>query len=97
MAMGVSIYRSLLAAGYSEGVARRGSAALRHSQVLQRAVLVELASSSHPGLWFNNGRFCRLLSAFRELDLKNLKTEYYGRQRDCVVVIMPLRSESHLT
>src|SRR4051812_43426940 len=43
LACGWSIRRSLRAAGYSSGVANRGKAAVRHSQLLQRAILGSLA------------------------------------------------------
>jgi hypothetical protein len=43
LACGFSIRRSLRMAGYSHTVANRGTAALRHSQLLQRALFEVLA------------------------------------------------------
>jgi len=42
LSCGYSIRRSLRLAGYSQGVASRGRAAIRHSQVLQHAVRLQL-------------------------------------------------------
>ncbi len=49
MACGYTIRRSLRLAGYSSGVANRGRAAIRHSQLLQRAMLVGLAEDLGAG------------------------------------------------
>ncbi len=45
LAHGFSIRKSLRLAGYSWGVANRGTAALRHSQLLQSAIRLVLARS----------------------------------------------------
>jgi hypothetical protein len=87
MVQGCSIRTALRLAGYSAGVANRGTAALRHSQVLQRAVLRELSQTPVAAAWFSERRIHRLLSAFPGLDFKKLRTEYYGRQRNYVLVI----------
>jgi hypothetical protein len=87
MVRGYSIRTALRLAGYSAGVANRGTAALRHSQLLQRAVLSELSQRPVAAAWFIERRIHRLLSALPRLDFKEFRTEYYGRQRNYVLVI----------
>lgn len=111
LAHGFSIRRALRWAGYSKGVANRGKAALRHSQLLQRAVRLTMAGAfgarSTRSLQNRVRRallayvvsgeadlgICRMLSAWPTVDLADIRTEYYGRQRRvCKVVCEKIES-----
>ncbi len=106
LACGFNIRRSLRMAGYSWGVANRGKAAIRHSQLLQRAILTVLdqLGNGQPQAYARGalltaimeGRddpvLTNLLSPFPALDFSNIRTEYYGRQRRLVFVLAGPRS-----
>jgi hypothetical protein len=86
LACGFNIRLSLTAAGYSYGVASRGRAAIRHSQLLQRA-LRDFFRTGMP-LALSDHAFCRLVSlGWPDLNFSALRTEYYGREKRMIFIL----------